>query len=167
MSVSPCVEKFNIVSNLHGCTQNLGFSALVWLPFLGKFVPKNQNVQFKLVLGLIWTCREINGDDLLFCFQLEIPFLCKVGPKNQNCQFKMKCGTLTNSNMQNSMVMLTLSVFDWNYPFWADLVENGDFNFSWNLAPWLIQIYAEFSGGVPFLCFRLEIPFLGKFGQNN
>ena len=24
--------------------------------------------------------------------------------------------------------------------------------------------YVEFNGGVPFFCFRLEIPFLGKFG---
>ena len=32
--------------------------------------------------------------------------------KNQNCQFELKSGTETNSNMQNSMVLLTFSVFD-------------------------------------------------------
>ena len=26
--------------------------------------------------------------------------------------------------------------------------------------------YAEFSGGAQFYCFRLEIPFFGKFGPN-
>ena len=45
------------------------------------------------------------------------------GPKNQNYQFKLKFGTYTNSNMQNSMVMFILSVFDWKYPFWANLVQ--------------------------------------------
>ena len=27
--------------------------------------------------------------------------------------------------------------------------------------------YAELNGGVPRICFRLEIPFLGKFGPKN
>ena len=43
--------------------------------------------------------------------------------KNQNCQFILKCGTWTNSNMQNSMAMFNFSAFDWNYPFWANLVQ--------------------------------------------
>ena len=54
---------------------------------------------------------------------MEIPFLGKFGPKNQNYQFKPKFGTYTNSNMQNSMVMLTFPVFEWKYPFWANLVQ--------------------------------------------
>ena len=58
-----------------------------------------------------------------FFFRLKIPFLGKFGPKNQNYQFKLKFGTYTNSNMQNSMVMFILSVFDWKYPFWANLVQ--------------------------------------------
>ena len=37
--------------------------------------------------------------------------------QNQNYQFKLKFGTKTNLNMQNSMVMLTFSVFDWKYLF--------------------------------------------------
>ena len=48
---------------------------------------------------------------------MEIPFLGKFGPKNQNYQLMLKFGTLTNSNMQNSMVMLFFSVFDQEYAF--------------------------------------------------
>ena len=39
-------------------------------------------------------------------------FLSKFGPKNQNCQFKLKFGTKANSNLQNSVVLCTFSVFD-------------------------------------------------------
>ena len=39
--------------------------------------------------------------------------MSKFGPKNQNRQFDTK----TNSNMQNSVVMFTLSIFDWKIPF--------------------------------------------------
>ena len=37
--------------------------------------------------------------------------------KNQNCQFKLKFGT--DSNMQNSMVMLTFSVLDLFGQIWS------------------------------------------------
>ena len=37
--------------------------------------------------------------------------------KNQNCQFKLKFGTFTNSNMQNSMALLILSILDRKHPF--------------------------------------------------
>ena len=33
-----------------------------------------------------------------------MPFLGKFGPKNQNCQFELKFSTLTNFNIQNSIV---------------------------------------------------------------
>ena len=51
----------------------------------------------------------------IFCFYLEIPFWKKFGPKNQKCQFKLKFGTGTNSDMQNSLVMFTFSVFNQKY----------------------------------------------------
>ena len=57
-----------------------------------------------------------------FCFILEIPFLGKFGPKN-NYQFKLKFATQTHSSMQNSMAVFILSVLDWNYPFWGNLVQ--------------------------------------------
>ena len=39
----------------------------------------------------------------------------------------MKFGTQTNSHVQNSMVMLTFSVFDQKYPFLVSLVHNCQF----------------------------------------
>ena len=63
------------------------------------------------------------------------------GPKNQNYQFKLKFGTYTNSNMQNSMVIFTFSVFDRKYSFWANLVQKVKIiSLSWNLLSRLIPI---------------------------
>ena len=42
----------------------------------------------------------------------QILFLSKFGSRNQNCQFKLKFGTLTNSNMQISVVMFNFLFFD-------------------------------------------------------
>ena len=47
--------------------------------------------------------------------------LDKFHPKNQNFQFRVKFGTKNNSNMYNSMVVFTFSVFDQNFPFRASL----------------------------------------------
>ena len=63
-----------------------------------------------------------------FSFVPEIPFLEKFGPKIQNCLFKVKFGTQTNLNMQNSLVMLTLFVFDQKYPFQLTLVQKNKIN---------------------------------------
>ena len=60
---------------------------------------------------------EFNGGVHFFCFWVEMLFLGKFGPKSQNYQFKLKFATYTNSNMQNSMVMFTFSVFDPKHPF--------------------------------------------------
>ena len=46
----------------------------------------------------------------------------KFSPKSQICQFKLKFGISTNSNMQNLIKMFIFSVFDWKYPFGANLV---------------------------------------------
>ena len=56
-------------------------------------------------------CR-IHFDVHFFRFQPKVPFLAKFGAKNQTCQDKLRIGTLTNSNMQNSVVMFVFSVFD-------------------------------------------------------
>ena len=59
--------------------------------------------------------------------------------------------------MQNSIVMLTFSVFNRKYPFWINLVQNIKIgSLSWNLVTRLIRFqYAEFSCGVHFFQFRL------------
>ena len=43
--------------------------------------------------------------------------------KKLNCQFKLKLGTQANSDMQNSMVVLTFSVSNWKFPSWENLVK--------------------------------------------
>ena len=48
--------------------------------------------------------------------------LGKFSPKIQNCQFKLIFGTMTNSNLQNSILMFTFSVFDRKYSFWANFI---------------------------------------------
>ena len=41
----------------------------------------------------------------------------------QNCQLILKFGALTYPNMQNLIVMLNFSGFDWNSLFWANLLQ--------------------------------------------
>ena len=77
-----------------------------------------------------------------FLFLIRTTLLDKFGPKNQNYHFKLKFGTYTNSSMQNSMVMFIYFVFDWKYPFLANLVQKVKIiSWSWNLVPGLIRIY--------------------------
>ena len=63
--------------------------------------------------------REANAAYMVSC----VPntgtayLLSKFGPEIQNCQFKLKFPTVTNSNMQNSMVMFPFSFLDWKYLF--------------------------------------------------
>ena len=62
------------------------------------------------------------------------------------------------------MVMFTFSVLD---RFWANFLKKSNLSVyveNWNLD----QIeYAEFNDGLHFFCFRLEAPFLGKFGSKD
>ena len=104
--------------------------------FLGKSDPKNQNwAEFRT--RLIWICRIMKKTCVVhfFCFRSEKPFLGKSSQKNRNCQFKLTFGTKTNSNMQNSIVIFTVFVSDWNYSFWANLVQKIKIiSLSWNFA---------------------------------
>ena len=65
----------------------------------------------------------------LFCFWLEIPFLGELVKKKQkkikivSLSWNLNMHEFENPNMQNSVVMLTFSVFDWNYPFWTSLAQ--------------------------------------------
>ena len=78
----------------------------------------------KTIVELTFTTQKANACSLLdWLFCSVVPFLGKFGQKTQNCQFKLKFGTQTNSNMQNSMVMFTFSLFDWKYLFWVNLVQ--------------------------------------------
>ena len=67
---------------------------------------------------------KVDGDVQLCYFRPEIHFLGKIGPKTENLLFEIKFVTeTTNSNMQNSMVMLNLLVLDRKYSFWAISVQ--------------------------------------------
>ena len=60
-------------------------------------------------------CVEFNGNVYFLSFGLKISVLGKFGLKNQNRQFELKFGTVTNWNMQNSMMVFTLVLLDWKY----------------------------------------------------
>ena len=68
--------------------------------------------------------------------------------------------------MQNSMVMFTFSVFDWNYLFWANFVQKIKFvNIGWNLVSRLIRM-CRIQWWCSFFLFYLgwKNPFLDKLG---
>ena len=76
-----------------------------------------------------------------FVFWPEISILREFGAKNQNYQFRLEFSTRTNSNMQDSMVMFTFSIFHWKCPFWDNLVEKLKIvSLKWILIASLIQI---------------------------
>ena len=95
---------------------------------------------WNLVPRLIQICR-IQWRPSIFLLRPEILFLGKFGPKNEDWRFKLKFGTQNNSNMQNSIMVFTFSVFERKHPFWLCLVQKIEIaNLSWNLVPTIIRI---------------------------
>ena len=71
-----------------------------------------------------------------------MPILGKFRPKCQTCPFKVTLDRWSNSNMQNSVTLFTFFIFDWKYPFCANLVQNVKIvSLSWNLVPRLVRIW--------------------------
>ena len=104
---------------------------------------------------------------VFFCFGVEIPFWGKFSPRSQNYQLKLKFGTYTNSNMQNSMMLLSFFVFEWKYPFSTNLVQKIKIvTLSWNLVPTLIRT-CRIQWWCSFFSFWSKIIFLGKFSPNS
>ena len=60
--------------------------------------------------------------------------------------FKLKYGTLTISNLQNSIAELTFFVFNWIYPFWVNFLLKIKI-VSFKLDKFK---YAEFNGNINF-----------------
>ena len=58
-----------------------------------------------------------------FLFWLEKTFLGKFGPKIPSCLYKVKFSAYIPLNMQNSMVILYISVFDQKNHFSENLVQ--------------------------------------------
>ena len=90
-----------------------GRKYLFWANLLQKI--KIASLSLNLVPRLIQICRIQWWCS--FSVITKLHFLGKFGPKNKNCQLKLKCGTNTNSNTYNSMVMLTFPIFDGKYNF--------------------------------------------------
>ena len=94
-------------------------------PFCANLVQKIKivSLSWNLVPRLIRICK-IEWWCSLFPFLARSTFWGKLGPKNSNCPSKLRLGTKTNSNMQNSLVVLTLSVLEYKRFFWANVVQN-------------------------------------------
>ena len=90
--------------------------------FWVKLVPQFKTVCLKQnsLLRLIWICR-IQWWRSLFPFLTGNTLFGQIGPKNQNCPFKLQFGISANSNMSNTIVMFTYSVFNRKYPFWVKI----------------------------------------------
>ena len=109
-----------------------------WANLVQKF--KIVTLSWNLVAKLIGTCRIQWWCSFFFRFWVEIALMGKFGPKYQNCHFKLKFGTYSNSRMQNSMMLFIFLVFQWKYPFWANLVQKIKIvTLTWNLAPRLFR----------------------------
>ena len=115
--------------------------------------------------------------------------------KSQNYYFQLKFATNINSNISNSIVVLTFSALNGKHPFYSNLMRNKKFvNLNWNFLirltknlnmqnpvvvftfsfPLVFFLFfgqtffvpnAGFSGGVHFFCFKMEALFLFKFGS--
>ena len=120
------------------------FSFLVFewkYPFWANLVQKIKIVtlSWNLVPTLIRTCR-IQWWCSFFLFLIGNTLFGQIWSKKSNYQLKLKFGSQTNSNMHNSMMLLTFFVFEWKYSFWANLVQKIKIlTLSWNLVPTLIR----------------------------
>ena len=123
-------------------------------------------LSWNFVGSLIQICR-LQWCCSLFCFWPEIAFLRKLDPKNENCQFKLKFGTKANSNMHNSILLSTFSVFDCKFPLLANLVQKVKIvSLSWSLVASLIRIF-RIQWCCSLFLFSTRTPFLHKFRPEN
>ena len=115
------------------------FKYLFWENLLHK--TKIVSLRWNLIPRLTRICR-IQWWCFFFLLRPETLFLGKFGPKNKDYQFKLKFGTQNNLNVQNLVLMFTLSVFEGKCLFWANLVQTVKIvSLSWNLVASLIRIW--------------------------
>ena len=65
---------------------------------------------------LQWCCS-------FFLYLIGNTLFGQIWSKKSKLSVEAEIWYLLNSSMQNSMVMFILSVFDWKYPFWVNLVK--------------------------------------------
>ena len=121
-------------------------------PFWANLILKLDIVRLSWNLLPSWfEYTAFNRDVHLFFFWPKIPFFSKLDP--ESCQFKLKLGTLTNLNMQKSMVMFIF------FCFWpSSLVQKINFAF-WC---YLINLPAVYSQRLEASCFSCSMMKLGK-----
>ena len=77
-------------------------------------------------------------------FAFDFKYLCwaHIWSKNLKFYVQSKNWYLIDSNIQNSIVVFIASVLDWEYPFWASLIQKmKTVSFSWNLILCLTHIW--------------------------
>ena len=90
----------------------------------GQIWSKNIKLLFSFEIWYLdkFEYAEFNDDADLSYFRLEVMVLGKFGPKCIH-YFELKFGANTNFDRLNSMMMLTFSVLNQKYTFWANLVQ--------------------------------------------
>ena len=118
-----------------------------------------------MVARLIRTCRTQYRCSLFLFLTGIIPFWEKLFQKDKIVNSRLKSGILTNSNLQNSMVVFNLFVLDWKNPFWISLVQKTKIvSSTWNLVPELIRLCRiKWRCLSFFFCFGPRKTFLSKF----
>ena len=139
------------------------FFVLEWkYPFWANLVQKIKiaSLSWNLAPTLIRICR-IQWWCLFFLCFIGNTLFGQVWPKKSKLLVEVKIWYLHNSNMQNSIMLFSFFVFEWKYPFWANLVQKVKIiSWIWNLVARLIRI-CRIQWCCSLFCFSVEIPFLG------
>ena len=112
-------------------------------PFRANFFKKMKiiSLSWNLLPRLIRKCRIQWWCSFYFILYWKCLF-GQIWPKKTNCHFKLKLCSKTNSNMQNSMVILFCFFCDRKYPFCVNLVQKSKTaSLGWNLVIRLIRIH--------------------------
>ena len=98
------------------------------------------SLRWNLIPRLIRICR-VQWCSSLFSFLTGNTLFGQIWSKNQTYYFKLKFGGQPNSSLEKLMMLFTFFVFDWKYPFGANLVQKIKiFSLRWNLILRIIRI---------------------------
>ena len=172
MSVGLRAEKFNIVSNDHGRSQKCNFSILVRkYSFWGNLVPvfdRKYPFWANLIPIFKTVCLKLNFILRLFSvsrFQLWTFTFFRKWKRNLKIGWRHKLASSLSfkfyflSIAVKTYAEANIKVF-WSCPILLDILTFGKIFCRWLYTKFK---YPEFSGGVHFFSFRLEIPFLDNF----
>ena len=145
------------------------FLFILETPFLGKFCPKTQNFHFTLKFGT-YTNLNMQKSMAVFTFSVldwKYPFWPNLVPDIKifsfSWSFVLRVIRICTIQCWCSLFLFSArNTFSWQ--IWSKKSK-----FSVQVEIWLLDWFscAEFSGGAHFLCFWLEIPYLGKCSKNS